>query len=545
MFTLGSPEQSAKEEPRRPNLLSLRLQNLVVAALLLVFLVVGWRGREPVQVATGDSLIYLSLSRSLESGSYREIFRASAPLHVKYPPGYPAWLVLARHATGERLDLILAINLALVAVSFVLIFAIARHFSGQWLALSLLLLMVLNPGLLGVGGSLNSEALFLLLSTSALAATLMTGRPDSRWALAATMLASLAFLTRSAGIAVVVAVGVWLWSRRKGAELLVYSLVSTIVVGGWVAYVALASRTQVSFSYATEFANRGIATHASLISQLAHRVGSNAIDYGTATLPSELMVPTIPGTLIDNWIWLIVEIVLLTTGLVMFWRQWRAAAAYVVSYAGLLLLWPWPINRLLDPIVPLVLLALLAGGWRIAARWRPRARILALGSLVALLTFGAVQGAIERVRQYANCDRVQPYQSAGCYDAETLSEVAAAKYLRLHAAPDDVVLANRPAGVNFLSGHPSEPAILLATVPSGSAAQALRAWKIPYIMLTARAPGEKGLMATSLLSSCRELWLESRFPPHALLLSTVPPTLPQDDACTALVQYMRELPIEP
>jgi hypothetical protein len=524
-----------------PSRLFVQGRNLVVALLLVAFLVMGWRGRDPVQIRSGDDLIYLSLSRSLQSGSYREIFRPSAPLHVKYPPGYPAWLVLVRQVTGDHLALIVVANLLLVSLSLVLMFVVARRLMGEWLALAFLTLMALSPALLWTGGSLYSEALFLLISTSALAMTLKADRSGGRGAvLGAIALALLAFLTRTAGIALVIGIGVWLWRRRKPAELTAYGLSSAVVVGGWFAYASAASPDPSTRSYANDLANVTATVRAGQLTQLASRLWHNAVNYGTETLPTELSVPTIPGTLLDNWTWQLVQTILLVAGIVVLWRAWRAAAAYVVLYASLLVFWPWPIARLLSPIIPLALLLLLLGAHRLTQRMSVRARGLTLGALVAVLLFGAARGAIDRVQKIRLCDRTNPYISPGCYDAETRTIVAAATYLRLHTAPTDVVLANRPVAMQFLSGHLSEPTLLLEQVPPGEAARALRDRKIQHVLLTAVNPFERVTLAGILLASCTGFRVEAQFAPHAMLLEASPPDGTGADACAAIAEFIRE-----
>jgi Gpi18-like mannosyltransferase len=519
-----------------------RVQRLLLAFLVLVYFVLAWQGRDPVQLGSGDDVIYLALSHSVESGSYREIYRAGAPLHVKYPPAYPVWLIPVRHATGEHLDLILATNLVLVAASLVMLFVAVSSIAGGWLALVLVLLLVFNPALLWMGGSLYSEALFLFLSTAALVAARRADGSGQRTAYAVIVLALLAFLTRLAGIALVVALAPWLWSRRRRAELIAYGVASILVVGGWFGYTTMVSPGQAGMSYATDFGGAAPRVHVGAARQIVARVIQNGRSYATEGLPSSLALPSIEGTLIDNWIWLVTTIVLLTTGLLVLWRTWRVAAAYLVLYAGLLLIWPWPIERLLDPLIPFVMLAFLLGAWRLAQRLPARARTPTFAALVVLLMLGAAKGAMARVAGYRGCDRSDPSASAGCYDPETQSKIAASAYIRQHAAPGAVVLSNRPATVYFLTGHPGEPDLTISDAPAGIAARVLRDRNIPYVLLTARHPNEKGPLARGLFNSCQELVVEARFAPHALLLSTAAPTGTTDNACAALAQYMRDNP---
>jgi hypothetical protein len=401
--------------------------------------------------------------------------------------------------------------------------------------------MALSPAMLWTGGSLYSEALFLLISTSALAMTLKADRTGERGAvLGAIALALLAFLTRTAGIALVVGIGVWIWRRRKPAELMAYGLSSAVVMGGWFAYASAASPDPSARSYANDLADATATVRAGQLTQLTSRLWHNALNYTTQTLPTELSVPTIPGTLIDNWIWLLVQTALFAAGIVFLWRAWRAAAAYVLLYAGLLVLWPWPIARLLSPVIPLALLLLLLGAQRLTQRMSVRARGLAIGTLVAVLLFGAARGAIERIQKILPCDRANPYVSPGCYDAETRTIVAAATYVRLHTAPTDVVLASRPSSMQFLSGHLSEPALFLEQVPPGEAASALRARKIQHVLLTAVNPFERATLGGILLRSCTGFRVEAQFAPHAILLAPSSPDETGADACAVIAEFIRE-----
>jgi 4-amino-4-deoxy-L-arabinose transferase-like glycosyltransferase len=506
-----------------------RFQKPLLALLLAVFFLVGWQGREPTMRAAGeDEFVYLALSKSLETGSYREVFRPTAPLHVQYPPAYPAWLTLMRKVLGENLDRIRMANLAMAATALLLMFAVMRRLAGPEPALALLLLLVLNPVLLRMGGAIVSENLFLLVVTLALVWTLSadaTGRPAAVLPIA---FALLAFLTRSIGLAAVAGVGCWLWSRRRWGALVGWGIASVLVVGAWFSYTILAGDSTVR-SYSSDFAAVSAATGGTLL-HLARRVGSHGLEYATSGIPGSLSLPTIPGTLVDNWFWLAISVILLLTGWLVLWRRWRAAAVYVLMYLGILLIWPYTDDRLLAPLVPLALLAFLLGALGVARALPARGRRPALVGLIALLTFGAGRGALERLRLYRDCDRSNPLVSRACYKDETLAMVAAAGYLREHAAPGDIVLSASPASMNYLSGHPIEVLSLLVGLPAESASDTLRARRIHFVVVPVP------WAARALLPTCGHYQVSAEYLPFALLLSTAEPS-GSPDACSALRKF--------
>jgi hypothetical protein len=513
-----------------------------VAILILGFLALGWIGREPPAIRDGDDLTYLALSRSLESGTYREIFRANLPLHAQYPPVYPAWLAMMRHTIGEHLDAILAVNLVLVASAMLLYYFAARRIAGMGVALALLLLMAMNRGLLATGGSLRSEALFLFLSSAALAAVVRTDKSSRGNAVVVIGLAVLAFLTRSAGITLLFAVGGWVWSRRRRGELIAYAAITTLIVGGWFTYTTLAQHDQVALSYLNDLVGEGVKTPAGFLPQVVSRITRKAARYAAIELPYALSLPTLAGTRVDNYAWLGASAIFIIAGMAVLWRSWRVACTYMALYAGLLLAWPFAIGRLLVPIIPLAFMGFVLGARQLARHLPIKAQRSAFAALVVLLGFGAVRRASEHLVRYAKCDRANPYVSLGCYDARTLGLAAAADYIRQHAPSGEVVLTSKMSSVHFLSGHRTEPTLLAEQIPAGLAGRVLRNRGIGLVLLTSLFSYETGPVARTLQASCRELQLEASFPPHALLLRTSPPTRHAADACAALSEFSRENP---
>lgn len=514
-----------------------RFQYLLVAVGILVFFTLGWRGRLPVTIVGGDELYYVSLSRSLEAGTYRELYSASAPRHVKYPPGYPALLAGIRKLGGESHDLVRAVNLAFVAGAILGSFLIVRKVAGVGPALAVFTLLAINPSLLRVGAAMMSEAPYLGFTGAALAASALAPPASSRTAYLAVALALAAFLVRAAGLTLLLAIGFWLAQRGRRRELLAYAVACLIVVGGWFAYTRLVPQDAAGLSYRSDLAgyDASVSPEAPSRLELAYQ---QAVGYATDGIPTAMALATIPGTKIDNILWLAALAVLACVGIVRIWQTAPAVAWYLVVSALLLVTWPWRMDRLLLPVFPFVLAAMLTGAHHLTRALGPRTRTVLVGSLAVLMGIGAVRGAAALVARGQTCDRSRPYESPGCYDDQSRSMAAAAHYLRSTASEGAVVLTISGAAVNYLSGLPTEPVQLVRRFPRGEAGPGLRASGIRYILVTGQRAIERGWFGKILLASCHGLRVEARFPPEALVLRPEPPRGPAEDSCGPLTDLV-------
>lgn len=527
------PVPTGRSEPRA----WARLEYAVALGLLVVFLVAGWRARRPLLIRGSDELIYVNLSHSLENGSYRDAYLVGTPLHSKYPPAYPAWLIPLRHLGKENLDRVILGNLLLAAGALFLFYLVARQISGSRPSLALLLLLVTNPTLLDWSGSLMAEGLFLWFSILSLGAAFWADR-SGRSAIPAMTAAGLAFLTRTAGIALVAGLGVWLWHRRRRTELVVFVVGSAIVVGGWFAYTGLVPKDPVSHSYQSDVAALTTNEPGGTLESPLARVGRSAFSYVTQTLPSSLSLPTLPGTILDNLFWLAVSVGLFLPGLLLLWRSWRPAAAYLLLYGAMLTVW-WEDKRLLVPALPLIGLAMLLGALHLGKRLPGAIRGPTLSLLFGLAAFGTVRGTINLVQQRGRCDRSDPIHSPGCHSPEILSLVAGAEYLRGVSAPEDVILTGDPVTVNYLTGRLTVPSRLIRTSLKDKVAERLRELKVRYVLLSAVRWSERTEVARALIGACRELRVIASFEPHTLVLA--PADVGQgSDACSALRRFVEE-----
>jgi hypothetical protein len=343
-----------------------------------------------------------------------------------------------------------------------------------------------------------------------------------------------AFLTRVVGLTVILALGLWLWHRRRRAELVALSAACLIVVGGWFTYTNRVPAADAGISYGTDLTGGFLVARNPEAPSRLNLEFRKVAGYATDALPSALALPTVPGTRIDNVLWLAVTVVLGGIGLVVLWRGAPATAWYLVLSGALLLAWPWRQDRLLIPLIPFVMAAILAGAGRCTQSWRAASRTAALGALTGLLGLGAVRGALQRDGAAKRCDRSNPYESVDCYDAGSRSLAAASHYLRAHGAEGTVALTVSGAAVNFLSGHLTESPELATRFPPGEAGKELRDRGIRYIIFTGSRVQERERLAPALLPSCRDLRLEARFPPAGFMLTPDPPQIPSEDACGPL-----------
>lgn len=515
-----------------------RAQQILLCALLAVFIWLGWINRPLLGLDQGDDLTYIALSHAIDSGSYRETFRPSAPAHVKYPPGYPAWLVVVRHVTGERVDLIPAFNLVLAAAALAMIFRIARRVEGGWFALLVLVPLIVNHGMLFVGGSYFSEALFVFFTTGAIGAAIRADGDDRRWAYVAIVCALLSFLTRSAGVAMVLAIGVWLViGKRHRAELIAYVVSTALVVGGWFAYTSLGRNESPVRGYIYDFNPEGVVAHPSFLLTRVFRIANSAWRYFTELLPYELAFPSIPGTPIENVVWFVLLLVCLTVGVRYLWRYSRAATVYLVIYGAMLVSFPYIASRLIEPLTPLLMLVFLLGAWKVTSALKKPVRLTVLVGLGIVLMVGALIRVNEVYETVSRCDRNNSLHDRQCYTDRTLRFVEATEYIAAHTTPNEYALAWRAPGIHYLTGRLTESALAVQAIPKGEMAAAMREQHIKFVLLTPGSGIELVQLSNALMRSCKDFKLERHFAAATLLFSPTPPSGPADDACLALTEF--------
>ena len=507
---------------------------LVIGAILIVAVAAGWWTRPPELGVGGDETTYVILSRSLEQGRYHDEYLEGSPPHAKYPPGMPAWIGLIRQVAGPDLDALRAANLLLLALTALIMGDALRRLSGPWTGIGGVAMTAMSPGLLEFSGLALPEVPFTFLVSASLWLTLRTGPDDRGGQIAAALgTALLSFLLRSAGITAVAGVIAWLLVRRRWRAGLVSLLVSGIVIGGWFAYAAhAASGSDPVSSYARNL-SKVASTGPGGVPGLVLQVTDNARRYLLA-LPASLGVPTLPGTPIDNLIWLAVLSVFGVVGMVAMLRRWPAAGVHLLLSVALLLAWPWPIARLLIPLLPLTGAVLLLGSFILAGKVGRKAETMVPAVLGLLL---ATAGGLGYLAQDTNhqCDRRNPYDDPGCFSPGNRDMVRAARMIRNSAPPGTVIATGRPAAVFYFSGHLTRSLLTLRRLPGDSARPEPVQTGVWILLSDLNAPDARRLLERG----CDRLEVRARLPRVLLMAPRVTPG-PGRDACTALRQLVPE-----
>ncbi|MEJ7811576.1 MAG: hypothetical protein WKG32_14280 [Gemmatimonadaceae bacterium] len=519
---------------------------IAAAVLLIAHAVLAWLMRIPAITTGNDDAVYLHLARSLRELGYNDRFLVSAPVHAQYPPGYPVMLALLGALAGERLDVFLAAGVALSVGALALFFDAVRRLWTPALALMALALASVNVLVLANAGRLMTETPFMALTVGAL--WLLSRRPATRWTLVLAGAAVIAAaLTRTVGVTLVVAViALWLVERRIRAAATL-AVVSALTVGAWLLWTVLSPAKSVGRSYVADAGAAIAPTAVTASGGLLGRLQYNAVDYLTRQIPFALPVPTVAGTRVDNVFWLLVILALGALGSYALWRRWRASFFALAAYFALLLVWTWTFGRLLEPLLPLLLLALLAGAALAGRRFGPRAEWALPLALTLVIGATSLTQTAAALKIAARCDRAHQFRlTAGCFEPARIAFVASAEFARTRTDPTAVFASGKEGAFAYHSNRRLVPLASLLDADSSQILARLAAMRVDYVMLGGFLVKEHRL-ATQLLPICDRLALVADFPPRAIMLRVRDDAPPGSDrrACDALAQYVARSPSKP
>lgn len=354
------------------------------AAALLAAYFIAWRA--PAAGTYHDDGIYMVTAKALAEGKgYRIISLPGEIPQTKYPVLFPLLLSTIWRLAPDfpsNVPVLKLLPLTAAFAWFVLSWLLLRQEGASPpLASSICLLTAGSAWVVYMSNAMLSETLFAALTTSSLLFLRRAEqRPGWRDAVIGAVLASLAFHTRGAGVALLVAAPAFYAWKRLYRQALLFSAIAALFCIPWLVWVA--SHSSVPAAGAAYYSNANYQGWNIVLNftwpQKLHILLENALMVFLA--PGLLAgLPASPAFLIPAAL----------AGAVIFAGLLRGErsvlTAFLAAYIALILAWAWSPMRFLVPLLPL----LYWYGWRRVSGGRVTAGICAaLACLTCAISLG-------------------------------------------------------------------------------------------------------------------------------------------------------------
>jgi hypothetical protein len=377
----------------------------------------------------GDDGWYVLLAKAMTDGQgYRLISSAAVPILPMYPPGFPAALSIAFRFGADFPDniwLLKGVSLAAVGLLGMLTFRylVDHRAVRRDLAACVAITTALTPGLVFLATStVMSECVFAsvqVLTVLLVERTIESRTDRERWryGLMAAATTALAVLIRTTGVALVVAVAIYLTSKRRHRMALAYVGVFMLCLAPWLIYAGrhqpspeerLAQGGQIALPYTDHFWRRADGSGPLGVGDLPPRIQQNiwnivSRDVGGLVVPQIYRGPAESGQEVldlassgpgaarsmGNTVGTVVVSCLiaavLTWGFVRVVRQGVTVAELLVPLSlAITTLWPFPTFRFVLPLMPFLAFYFLAGIQSLASVAVARTVLLSIIGLQAV-----------------------------------------------------------------------------------------------------------------------------------------------------------------
>lgn len=500
----------------------------------MVHVVLAWLGRTPGLGWGEDDAAFLLLAQDLQAFRFRELQDILAPVQARFPPVFPAMLAVVGKVFGNNLDALLAFMAVCSAVSVVLLYDGARRAFGDELAALATTLYAINPSAVGDAGSLMSEAPFKLFICLALWAAIRESE-GTRFAVIAAISTVLAALTRSAGVVLIPALGLH-WLLRRRYRWVVGLAFASLPVVAWQVFSFLAPDADDRRLYVADLTGgESVGTVVrNRLSYLFPRIWSYLTDH----VPWVVAIPTVRGTVVDNAMWVAANVVFGLGGVYALLRRWALSGLFLLAYIALLMVWPYAFERLVRPILPIILLAIIVGASVVVGRFSSRYARWTTFALAGLLAVGAIRVLSHDLQLRLACDRRVPAESPQCWPEPEREFLQLAHWIRDSTPDDALFLVSKERAFYVHSGRKSINQDRALREDSTTIGDYLRSRGVDYTVVT--PIGIFGQLHGRLIASaCRDFDIVKQVSPRALLLRLLPERAPSDS--TATCRIVREL----
>ena len=409
-----------------------------------------------------DGLYYVS-AKSLAEGHYRIESLPGKPAQTKYPPLYPLLLSLAwrvNPAFPQNLPIAAGLTwVALPALLGALWLYYPRIGISGWRLWPLLALLAVNPYIILFSITLFSELWFTALLIGVLLLVEHSVEPGIHpaFAAAAGVLAGLAYLTRTAGIVLLLTGIVYLWMRRERAKALWFGAGMLPFVASWTVWARLhqLQTSDESLVYYLDYVKYEFYNVHLGNLHLVLWKNIDALLWGLGSL----ILPKVTDSLFLKILAEVIAVAMIS-GIVRMVRKGQALhyAAFAAVTAFMLVIWHFPPNeRFSLPLAPLAFAGLLTELEHFSAITRAGLRHVDRSQRVAAAIMAGLAAVI-----VAGSLALQLYVSAVFLDetargqrARNLEQAGDYAWIRGHLPPDAVLIAYDDPVLYLDTGRPA------------------------------------------------------------------------------------------
>ncbi|MGH9768824.1 MAG: hypothetical protein ACREAB_15440 [Blastocatellia bacterium] len=463
------------------------------AGALAVSLTIYLLRLDQVAGLTVDDAWYVLLAKALATGQGYTLINSPTPgISPFYAPAFPALLSIFYRLSPNFPDnvwLLKSVSIAAMIGAGLIAF---RYFNRQralpiYVAFALAFATTIYPALVFLAtSSVMSECAFTLaqlatifLIEKSVSRDATGGVIPSAWRYAAIggALASFAFLTRPAGLGLLIGTVIYLFKEKLPKQALVFAAIVALLVGPWTLYSRAHVPTpeqraeqgaNIVQPYTTQFWQRVAGQPLSgtiTIEDVPERVWNNLseigrFDFGAFVFYS-LYRPLEPGEPIRvpneaRMISLFIALLALA-GYIATVRERLTLVEIVMPLAmGVSILWGWEQYRLLLPFVPFMFFYLLMGVRLIARLYQklyagpyPRSELIPLLIVSWLLAISGIYSNYQYIQR-----RFDPVPENRSRWIATFEENEAfIKYIGENVPKEAVIATQNPALVNLYTGH--------------------------------------------------------------------------------------------
>jgi hypothetical protein len=407
-----------------------------------------------------DGIMFVSAKSIATGEGYRIISLPERPAATKYPILYPLYLSLIWRVNGNFPDNLTTgrwFSWPLLVLCLALAWVYWRDEKWVWIVVAIL---AISPYMILFGCGMFSEIFFLCW----LLGVLIVGRREGlAMALLAGALAGLAYLSRTAGIALILSFPVYYLWRRESRRALAFAAGMLPFVIGWGLWSATHKfpAASTTLAYYTDyvkfqFLNVGLDNLAVVlwknIDELLYSIGSLIVPQVVALLPVKILTQVIGIAMIS--------------GVVRLARRGIAVpyALFALVSSGMLVVWHFPpTERFVLPIFPLLAAGLvvelehLGQMLRTAFRHKDVSQRIVAGvfALVIVAIFGGafcldLFVTLKAMPEQTSADRARLLETRETY-----------AWIAQHLPPGAGVLSNDDPLLYLYTGHPGNYSPLL------------------------------------------------------------------------------------